>query len=310
MKTLINKIKDFNFDKISFEDLNDFFNTNGLPIIGHKIPLSSYVYRCRRNNNYFDLFYFEKDITYRTDIKNIKTFGRANFPNSSKFYGAIPTNEIDEGYLISILETSTNIRNEIDGIEFFTVGQWVTKREFNVVTIVPDLSIKKLSEINEYLIQLFNNYKSSNSFTADQLAFHELIGVEFSKKVKINQENEYALSSAFSEAILQNPNIGGIIYPSVQSKYKGINIVLNPKNADELLHLKEIKFGAFYNFGHITTFNSYFKTEIIQGYPFRWERDVMTKDFNHIIDFYNINGVNKDLLIKELHEQIKRMKFK
>lgn len=308
MDNINSKIKNFNFNRFSLKELCDFFNVKGLPIMGKKVPIGTQIFRCRPHGNNNDFFYFERDISYRTDLQNIKSFGRGNFPNSSKFYCSISTEEVKEGYVTSIYETSLNLRNNHNGIEFYTVGMWTTQKELEVVAVKPDSLNEHLSKSNEDLVKIFNDYKSKQSFNEYELEFHELIGKEFTKKVKNGNDNLYAISSAFSESILQNTKVDGIIYPAVQTESKGNNIVLNPIKADEFLHLEEVIYGVLYKFGDFSTFNPLKKAELKEGYPFKWKNDDRTKNNGQVIEFLKKYNITETKIIETLFEQIKRMR--
>jgi len=65
------------------------------------------------------------------------------------------------------------------------------------------------------------------------LDFLKFISEEFSKKV--TNPEEYKISAAFTNIALLNPDVIGITYPSVQTEYFGVNIVLPIETVDKYI---------------------------------------------------------------------------
>lgn len=59
------------------------------------------------------------------------------------------------------------------------------------------------------------------------------ISEEFSKKV--TSQEDYKISAAYTNIALLHPEVNGISYPSVQTEYFGVNIVLTPEGVDKYL---------------------------------------------------------------------------
>ena len=82
-------------------------------------PKGSKFVRCRINedDNFFNQI---SDLSYRTDIQNIKNFGRANEPGQSVFYCA-------DDDALSLFETSKLPRIKDDRpLEYITTGLWIS----------------------------------------------------------------------------------------------------------------------------------------------------------------------------------------
>jgi hypothetical protein len=119
MKSINDLIKIFDYSNAHGELLrqNLISELNNLPIITMKFHKGRAVYRCRKHDstNEKERFYFESDISYRRDIQNIKSIGRCNYFNSSKFYGSITTEEVKKaGSSALFFETATTDPNTGD----------------------------------------------------------------------------------------------------------------------------------------------------------------------------------------------------
>jgi len=311
MKELNDLIKNFDFRDLSYENLNLFNKHGNIPIILSKVPTNFSIFRCRKCINVGDVFHFEKDISYRTDLKNIKTFGRANLPHESIFYGSINSEAIDKPYFTSIIETSQLCRDKKNGIEFFTIGIWTTNKEIEVASVIPDTNINKNTKDNYITIEKQKQFMIQNSFNDEQFMFYDLIGKEFVKQIDNKKHHEYALSANFTSYIFSSlAEIQGLIFPSVQTEYKGYNIALKPNVVDAYLRLEYVVFGAFYRFEKVATFFPFYFAELKNGVPFKWEKyeEPVYYDNKRIIEFLNKNGVTDEMIIEILINQIKYLK--
>lgn len=68
------------------------------------------------------------------------------------------------------------------------------------------------------------------------LEFLKFISEQFSKRV-INPD-DYKISAAYTNLVLLHPDVNGVAYPSVQTDYFGVNIVLPPEIVDSILKPK------------------------------------------------------------------------
>jgi hypothetical protein len=304
IKYSITQIKNFDFQNPSEEILTSLFNIIGFKTIIHRIPKNTSIFRCRKHNERL-LYYFEKDISFRTDVEKINNYGRANVPHTSKFYGAISTGDIKHGHLTSIVETSSIIRNNGEGIETFTVGKWVTNKELNALTIIPNRTDQKISELNEYLINIFDTYNDTVGFDDDHLEFYDLIGNEFSKIVGSSMNNEYAISAHFAESVIQNEEVDAIIYPSVQSESRGYNIIMNPITVIDNLEFQSGIHGALFYYDQLALFNNIYQTKTESDLPFNWieMNDDESWDIQKILEFYSNNGVEVAKIIEDIKNQ-------
>ena len=209
------------------------------PAMPYTIAAGRSIYRSRFHDKHTEVFYFERDISYRTDWQNIQSLGRANPTESTVFYGAISHKSGDEGYLVSSVETSRNFRNNKLGIETATIGKWIVKRDMEFVAIVSaDAYKNKIPGLD-----------SANNFYQTMLSQHPMgefvrklvdyVSDQYAKPVANGDNHEYKISAAFSQ-ILMERGVHGIVYPSVQSEYEGLNVVMMPYVIDENLILDKV----------------------------------------------------------------------
>jgi hypothetical protein len=232
-----------NLTSVSYEEIIDLLK-NGIgfiPLPIAKLWKNAFIDRVRPNKG-TTLFTHIDQLGYIKDkfvIDNILTsFGRANNPHQVMFYGALETSLIDKPRLTAIAETSHIFRvpgtDCIDG-EHYTVSRWETQEELLVVEVVfseyalknnPDIA--KSFENQKKLLQAKNLEQKEIDF---HLEFLKFISEEFSKKV--TNPEEYKISSAYTNIALSHPDVSGITYPSVQTEYFGVNIVLPPEIVEQ-----------------------------------------------------------------------------
>jgi len=232
-----------NLTSVSYEEVYDLLK-NGIkfiPLPIAKVRKNAYIDRVRPNKGntlykHIDELGYIKDKNVIENILN--SFGRANNPHQVMFYGALETSLIDKPRLTAIAETShlfrVPITNCIDG-EHYTVSRWETQKELSVVEVVfSEYALKN----NPDIVKSFENQKKllqGLNLEQEEIAFHleflKFISEEFSKKV--SNPEEYKISTAYTNLALLHPDVCGITYPSVQTEYFGVNIVLTPEAVDQ-----------------------------------------------------------------------------
>jgi hypothetical protein len=241
------KLKDYskNLSAVSYEEIYDLF-TNGIkfiPLPLAKVRENVIIDRARQNigNN---LFKNINELGYIKDKNVIQSslisYGRANKPHQVMFYGALQTELINRPRLTAIAETSHLFNDSkidcLDG-EYYTISRWETQKEFLVVEVVfSEYAMKNNPDIN----RSFENQKKllqSHNLTQEEIEFQleyiKLISEEFSKPV--SDPEEYKISAAYTNLVLLHSEAKGITYPSVQTDYFGVNIVLTPDAVDNCL---------------------------------------------------------------------------
>lgn len=241
-KTLkaIERLKKMNLSDSKYEDVLDLVSQITYPAFFFILKAGKSIYRARSHKEN-EMFYFEQELSYRTDVQNITKHNRANPTNSTMFYGSISTESLPDGYLIGAVETSSLCRNKKDGIETLTIGKWILKRSMKVLILLDATNYKfhskDIDDIYKHYLEFINLQENSEKLKL----ISAFIANEFGKIVKTGEEYEYMISAAFSELFFDKElGCNGIIYPSVQTDKQGYNIVILPYVVDDNLILDKI----------------------------------------------------------------------
>jgi hypothetical protein len=226
--------------KVSYPKiLHEILNIGGFPLTLIEIKKGEIISRARFNDN-DDIFFSEEQISYRNDIMKITNFGRANIPYHSVFYGAIGGSDPNLLYVTPIYELKLN---NILPLDFkkgkITIGYWEVINSFEVWNIVfaDELSEKNnryREDVESYIETYSNKYPSKIEDIKYLLKF---ITKEFIKRT--NNNNDYKISASYAK-ICMDRGISGIIYPSFETEYNGVNIALSHKVIDKNLKLKYV----------------------------------------------------------------------
>ena len=195
-----------------------------------------------RNNYHGEIFLSESEISFRKDAWNIKEFGRANIPYSSKFYCSLSSKYINEIRLINVLETNKEFRQKqsIRKRQVFTSGQWVSTRPlyvaifpFNKFAVISNDEIRSHLEKYQTIMNTFSKEQQQNCKRILPFISH------FLSAKHINNHWDYLISAFCSELILDKYNLDGILYPSVRADFKSYNLVLQPEAVLNKLYLQK-----------------------------------------------------------------------
>jgi len=260
LKETIDKLEIYLKNGCSIDELFATFEKLGpTPYCLIKVHEGRNIFRARFNRG-VEFFDEPKQLSYRTDLEKIKDFGRANIPNQSVFYGSLVSGEIDYGVATPIFETSANLRKDIDGVERFTFSKWRVNKEFEAICLLTEQS----TAVGQFK-EMYDGYKAFIKKTPEPELFdrfYTLLEKEFSKKVEDNSSSKYMISAAFTAFVFDRSR-HPIVYPSIQSQSKGLNIVLHPSYVDEILTLEAAGVGELHKQGKKSVFNNLYKSEKI-----------------------------------------------
>ncbi|MCB0518611.1 MAG: RES domain-containing protein [Lewinellaceae bacterium] len=237
LKIASSKLSDIEYDEI-IELIKNSIRL--VPVTTAKLKEGALIDRVRVNTDR-KLFYKEDDISYIKDeciiAEKLIEYGRANKPHEVMFYGALESSEIPQQRATAIMETVRLLKDKdavnIEGL-LVTMGRWEVQEEIEIVemvfctdTIRSNPDVKKAFEYH---------FERMKFHPMRELALLQLdfFSSEFAKKVENN--NDYKVSVAYTDLMLNGKGFAGITYPSVQSGHKGQNIVLKPEIVDK--HLK------------------------------------------------------------------------
>lgn len=245
IEKIISELKNCNLSKTSQEKLiRKIREFNFIPFPTAMLKHGFYVDRIRINNEK-DLFYSEKEISYREDLYNIKNYGRANLAEQSLFYGAFESENIKHPRFVNVIETSEIFRNiedykELDKKFYATLGRWELVNETEVLEIIFDKNIVDVSEENK---RAYNYHSEKLDTIENNEKFQKILeffSSEFAKK-EITNSDDYKLSAIyFNLSLMSSQNIAGVKYPSVKSDYLGYNLALLPNALERNFRLKNV----------------------------------------------------------------------
>ena len=213
-----------------------------IPIPIAKLHAHSKIDRIRKNIGNALFSDVHNELSYIKDpavIANYLTeFGRANKPHQPLFYGSVNSSRVGTPRITALAETSALFQDKnginIEG-ELYTVSRWENIQDLFLAEIVFS---NQAIEANPDIRTAFNNQQKlaaeggfpDMDFYTDFLIF---ISDQFARPKATH--HDYKISTAYSELVLQHPDIHGIAYPSVQTGYWGQNVVFPPAVVDQYL---------------------------------------------------------------------------
>ena len=303
MKEIIRTISECDFTPESILRYQEALITGlgNLPIIQIKIDKGRAVYRCRKHTLPFNLFTNESEISYRTDIEKIQSYGRCNTVNSSKFYGSMVSSEIKDGFVTSIFETSALMNEDKDGHEIYTIGMWKAKEDF-YIPVIP--SFGKNSKENLLTKELNSWY---DNIPSEYIDFYKKIGNEFSKKVDWDNNDLYGISAITSEILLKKSD--GIAYTSVKANQKSFNVAFNPETFDDKFSLYRVGVGDLLSFNKKAEYRHLYISEVTKGESFKFINvpNKAYRSLDSIIENYEREGVSKKYIISKINHFFSRL---
>lgn len=240
------------YQKVLYSLMNDL---RFIPFVTAKLKAGHHIERARINEPN-QVFYSEKEISYRTDFQNIKRYGRANSPGQSLFYGAVKTENIKHPRIINLLETSEMFRSadrKCDAEFVMTVGKWRIKEDFEVIeSVFNKHNIETIPQIKQSYEYHLNNLKAEMPDRIDDIEFLlEFFSDEFAKKA-IKSDDDYKISVAYTDLAMNFLKAAGVAYPSVRTDYQGFNVALDIHAVENFLELEVVAMFKIYKKGDQT----------------------------------------------------------
>lgn len=219
------------------EDFNEIFKSELGYIINYAMPLkhiefSFGIYRIREVNTFNNIDLFTE---HSYPPPSITKIGRCNFPRYPVFYGSnSPITALTEvvkkgdfsGKRFCISSWGINNSDENLILENFLLGELHPENHFNL------LAKSLINRIDEP----FNKSSVKLSKTQENgiIEFMKFLDTQFIR------DDNYSFSAALAHRRIyaNHNNTDILLYPSVQSKFRGINIAINPNFVDNHLRLK------------------------------------------------------------------------
>ncbi|RYE12889.1 MAG: hypothetical protein EOP45_22105 [Sphingobacteriaceae bacterium] len=239
----LNKLKELSnqLEKVEYEDIMCILKNTirKIPIPLAKLRAKSAVDRARKNIDE-EMFTTIEQLSYIKDknvIDNYLTeFGRANKPHQPMFYGAVETTDLQYQRITAIAEVSELFQNpngkNLEG-ELYTISRWGNKEELILAEVV---FASEAIRVNPDIRQAFEKQTEfAKQAGQDDLEFYTdflvFISEQFAREKQTH--HDYKISTAYADLVLKHPDIKGISFPSVQTKYVGINVLFEPQVIDE-----------------------------------------------------------------------------
>jgi hypothetical protein len=252
----LNKLKELSdqLEKVEYEDIiNILKNTvKRIPIPLAKLRAKSAVDRARKNIGE-KMFTSVEQLSYIKDknvIDNYLTeFGRANKPHQPIFYGAVETTDMKHQRITAIAETS-ELFQDPNGInlkgELYTVSRWRNQEELTLAEVVfASEAIKVNPDIRRAFEKQTEFAKQEGQddleFYTDFLVF---ISDQFAREKQTH--HDYKISTAYVDLVLKHPDVQGVSFPSVQTKYVGVNVLFEPEVIDKYFTVEVLATQRFY----------------------------------------------------------------
>ncbi len=282
---IIEQLKNINFENATPDDVRNILYYRILPTIRSEVTKGTYIVRARRGDGHTK----RSEMTY-CPVKFCTSLQRATLAGQTMFYGVISDDQshLENARVVSIGECSRLSREGKDSVgkEKFTLSYWNVIKPFRVVSFIADSTFPQVHD-NKLLNELRDVFNGS-SFTVQEKELIRFISNEFSKVVKDNRE--YLISATISSDIINNTEIDGIVYPSVQlGGQAGLNIALSPVAVNSKLRFVRTLGQTLYKN----------KDRALVRIEKCTERNSITKNINHfsnqvILDELNIKSI-KDL---------------
>lgn len=236
LKEAIEKLKNVDLEKVNQDEIIEIFNSFGYIIFQSVLFEPGRIIFRSRPAQYGEYYTKIEEISYP---KKPPKIGRGS-DGRQIFYGSVPTKNVKLGRIVSYVEVS-NIWYEEDPYydkESITCGRWIVKKPFRLAVIahhnIYDESNVETKELHDkFKLEL----KEIPEIAEEALMILNFFAEEFSKKV-VNQW-EYKISAAVTEAAIQ-AGLGGVMYPSFQTEYKGLNVALTNDIVDNCLELEAV----------------------------------------------------------------------
>lgn len=215
--------------------------------------------------------------------------GRCNFPNFPVFYSS-------DNPMISLMEV---IRENDFKNKFFCISKWKIKGEASSKIKLQHFLNHDLPKANYFKNISSKDDEKVNLIFGKKISAKQLKGFKELLKFlnsEFTNDKDYNISASLSHNLFfGSPKmaIDVLIYPSMQSKYKGVNFALHPNFADNMLKLKrlyKIKVNEFTPNNNIANIDFIGYADIENNKPI-WKRfpenefdrlEILKEDFNGI----------------------------
>jgi hypothetical protein len=192
-----------------------------------------------RPNEIGQRFSHKDELSFKPQKFNT-TYQRASTPNQTMFYATslperIEAGELENARIIGVVEAMPWLRDKTSsGYKKITFGRWHVEEDINLIAIIHKDTFYEESNYTRELVDAYNHFigQEDKQMVDKSLKYQRFLADEFSKD--ITKHTDYLISAIFTEIVSQNPNIDGVLYPSVRVLGKGFNVAIKPESCAKL----------------------------------------------------------------------------
>lgn len=188
-----------------------------------------------------------EQLSYITDkdiIDNYMTeFGRANKPHQPMFYGAIESTLLDTQRITALYEISKLLQDKnsinIPG-ELYTISRWRNNEELMLAEIV--FAVEAIKTNPDTKRAFDKQISFAKQLNLPDIDFYIEMLIFFSEQFarEKNTHHDYKISTAYTEIILNHPDVQGVAYPSVATRFMGENVVFPPNIVNKYITVETL----------------------------------------------------------------------
>jgi len=295
LRNILKGLSELDLNAVSYDEVMKIINSElVLPVLVTEIHKGHYIERIRINKP-DQIFTSKNELSYRTDLENIKTFGRANSPGKSMFYGSVISSPIPLPRIVALSETDELLRSREKGTVDKDIVMTVSKWRINENISLAEMVFKKdripttpeIEKAYNFHLALFRESMPEEE-VQKLISILEFYSEEFAKP-EIARDCDYKISAAYAESAFNNGSVQGIIYPSVRTDYEGSNVALLPKTVDECLQFEEAIITLVQIRGKKVFLDNLYRTGLVDVDQLKWyemeQASQKVKD-----DFFNGNS--------------------
>lgn len=261
---LLAKFRTLPLDKYPVDDIKDIIKKLGpFPSPFYSLSEGKRIVRARLNEEN-DSFAKKSDVNYLPQELN-NSFQRASTPELTMFYGAVlpeelSPEEVQMERITAACETSKLWNKDTESIETetLTFSQWIVKNEIPLVAFIdPKNEGNNKTQLSQELYKMTHGLVNENpDLLRPTLKISKFFSDEFSKVVERGADDyNYIFTAILSNQII-NGGAGGILYPSVQTEAKSINVAVSPVFVESSLTLHSVLECKMYKLGQESVVNN------------------------------------------------------
>ncbi len=194
-------------------------------------------------------FTLPKDLNYKPQKYN-STYQRASTPKETVFYGCLKRfdgelimtkegdKEMDNRYVACMEAIRTLSVTDSKALVKVGFGKWIVTEPIHVIAILNHTEFHSENSRIQFFYKEWLKYVQALGIEDDAIAAMDFFSDKFAdEEAGEGKEHLYMLSAMFTESCMMQPNIQGVLYPSVRTTGQGICVALNVPTAESKIRL-------------------------------------------------------------------------